>query len=297
MKGLWLIGVILLTHGLTCVAYACGTCTVGDPTLTVVGFGQPANQRVRTSFTTRHRQDQVGEPGVDELTLSEQRLEMALAYSFTDRWTVSLMMPVVHRLVTEVNLAELNAWAPGDLDLRLRSIVYRDRKFAPRHVVGLLGGLEMPTGTVEDDLEGEPLPLEFQAGSGSWDPLAGASYAFYANPWALFLSSSAIFPTEGTADTQAGISFRQTANAQYQPIDYLAFVLGADFRLDRPTYEAGFRDPDTGGNITYLNVGMIGLPHPKLVLHAMVSVPIIQRLDGLHEEFVAVTAGLIYETR
>lgn len=291
------MGAILLTQGLASVAYACGTCTVGDPTLTVVGYEQPVNQRVRSSFTVRHRQDEVGEPGVDELSLSEQRLEMAVAYSFTERWTVSLMMPMVHRLVTEVNLAELDAWAPGDLDLRVRSILYRDRKFAPRHVVAVLGGLEMPTGTVEDDLAGEPLPLEFQAGSGSWDPIAGASYSFFSDPWSVFVSSSAIFPTEGTAQTKAGISCRQAVNGQYQPLDYLGFRLGGDVRWDQPTYEAGVRDPNTGGNITYLNAGLIGLPHPKVVLHAMVSVPVIQRLDGMHQESLAVTAGMIYETR
>ena len=82
-------------------ASACGTCSVGDPTLTVVGFEQPKANRVRTSATLRHRNDSIGETAVDKLTLSEQRLELAGAYSPTDRVSLSLMMPLVHRLITE----------------------------------------------------------------------------------------------------------------------------------------------------------------------------------------------------
>ncbi len=268
---------------------------MGDPTLTVVGFEQPKGQRVRTSGTLRHRNDQIGEPQVDELQLSEQRLELAIAYSPTSRWTLSLMMPVVHRLVSAVNLAETDVWAPGDLDLRARAVVWRDRKFAPRHLVSMIGGLEFPTSTIERDADGVPLPLEFQAGTGSWDPIAGASYAMFSDPWSLYVSSVAVFPTKGTADTQAGISFRQTALGQFQPWHFLAFQVGAEFRIDQPGYITGIRDPNTGGHITYGTFGLIGLPHDKVLLHFTVAVPMIQRLDGEHEEGLAIAAGLVYE--
>ena len=155
---------------------------MGDPTLTIVGFEQPKANRVRTSATLRHRNDSIGETAVDELTLSEQRLELAGAYSPTDRISLSLMMPLVHRLITEVNLAEASIWAPGDLDFRLRGVIWRDRKFAPRHLVSLIGGLEFPTSSIEYDTDGVPLPLEFQAGTGSWDPIAGAAYTMFFGP-------------------------------------------------------------------------------------------------------------------
>ena len=282
--------------GVAAEAAACGTCAVGDPTLTIVGFEQPAAHRLRTSFTVRHRRDEIGDPAVDRLQLSEQRLEIAAAYSPTERWTVSVMMPVVRRLVTEVNLAEMDAWAAGDLEMRVRAIVYRDREFAPRHLVGLIAGLEFPTANAEEDVNGNVLPLEFQAGTGSWDPSAGIAYTFFSNPWSLFVLSSAIFPTEGIADTRAGIVFRQSLMAQYQPLDYLGFRLGGETRVDRPNIDAGVRDPNSGGNITYANVGIIGLPHAKVLLHLTAAVPVIQRLDGDHTESVAVTGGLIYET-
>jgi hypothetical protein len=276
-------------------ASACGTCSVGDPTLTIVGFEQPRGQRVRTSGTLRYRNDRIGDPQVDELQLAEQRMELAGAYSPTDRWTLSLMMPLVHRLVSTVNLAEADIWAPGDLELRARAVVWRDRKFAPRHLVSLIGGLEFPTSSIERDADGVPLPLEFQAGTGSWDPIAGASYTMFSDPWSLYVSSTAIFPTQGTADTKVGISFRQTVLGQFQPWHFLAFQVGVEFRVDQPGYIQGVRDPNTGGNITYGTFGLIGLPHDKVLLHFTTAIPMIQRLDGQHVEGLAITAGLVYE--
>jgi len=276
-------------------AFACGTCSVGDPTLTIVGFEQPKANRVRTSATLRHRNDSIGETAVDELTLSEQRLELAGAYSPTDRISLSLMMPLVHRLITEVNLAEASIWAPGDLDFRVRGVIWRDRKFAPRHLVSLIGGLEFPTSSIEYDTDGVPLPLEFQAGTGSWDPIAGAAYTMFSDPWSVYVSSVAVFPTTGIADTRASTSFRQTALGQYQPWTFLAFQVGAEFRLDGPGYIGGVRDPNTGGHITYGTLGLVALPHEKVVMHVTAALPLIQRLDGTHREGFAFTAGLVYE--
>lgn len=276
-------------------ASACGTCSVGDPTLTIVGFEQPEQNRIRTSATLRYRNDSIGEPDVDQLTLSEQRMELGGAYSPTDRVSLSLMMPVVHRLITEVNLAEASIWAPGDLDFRVRGVVWRDREFAPRHLVSLIGGLEFPTSSIEYDENGVPLPLEFQAGTGSWDPIAGATYTMFSDPWSLYVSSIAIFPTEGIAETRASSSFRQTALGQYQPWHFLAFQLGAEFRFDGPGYIGGARDPNTGGYITYGTLGLVGLPQSKIMIHATAALPIVQRLDGTHREGFAFTAGLVYE--
>ena len=205
------------------------------------------------------------------------------------------MMPVVHRLITEVNLAEASIWAPGDLDLRVRGVIWRDRKFAPRHLVSLTGGLEFPTSSIEYGEDGRPLPLEFQAGTGSWDPIVGASYGMFMDPWSLFVSSVAIFPTRGIADTKASNSFRQTLLGQYQPWSFLAFQLGAEFRIDGPGYIGEVRDPNTGGQILYGTLGILGRPHEDVMIHATAALPMLQRLDGTHREGFAFIAGVVYE--
>jgi hypothetical protein len=109
------------------------------------------------------------------------------------------------------------------------------------------------------------------------------------------VASVAIFPPKGTADTNVGTSFRQTVLAQIQPWNFLAFQLGVEFRFDQPSYISEVRDPNTGGHITYGSLGLIGLPHEKVLLHFTFAVPMIQRLDGDHTEGLAITAGLIYD--
>lgn len=294
MRWIWL-GAMMVFAWPESEASACGTCSVGDPTLTITGLEQPKQHRFRSSATVRHRNDRIGDPRVDQLQLAEQRLELGAAYSPTDRVTVSVMMPVVHRFVTAVNLAETDIWAPGDLELRARGVIYRDRAFAPRHLVSLIGGLEFPTSSIESDADGVPLPLEFQSGTGSWDPIAGVAYTLFSDPWSLYVSSVTTFPTTGTADTKAGISARQTAIVQIQPWTFLAFQIGAEFRWDGPGYIQGVRDPNTGGHITYGTFGLVGMPHDNVLVHFSAAIPIVQRLDGTHEESFAIIGGLIYE--
>ena len=289
---LFVLATLVFTGG---EANACGTCTVGDPTLTVMGVGQPKAARVRTSVAIRRQEDRVGEQNVDALELREQRLEFGVAYSPTDRLTASVMMPLVHLRVTEINLAERNTWAPGDLEIRLRGMIFSDRAVAPRHTLSAIVGLELPTSTTARGTDGLVLPLEFQAGSGSWDPIAGASYNLFANPWSLYLTALATFPTSGHANAKGGMQFRQLATVQFQPWSVFGFRAGAEFRVEGATTERGIEDPDSGGHVTYLSAGLVALPHSNVVLHVAASIPVIERFSGTHDEGLSISAGIIYE--
>ena len=93
MKGCWAIAALVAPVWAASGASACGTCSVGDPTLTVVGFEQPKAHRIRTSAALRYRNDSIGESDVDRLTLAEQRMELAGAYSPTDRLAIRSSSP------------------------------------------------------------------------------------------------------------------------------------------------------------------------------------------------------------
>ena len=274
---------------------ACGTCTVGDPTLTVFGSGQPTERRLRVSAVMRHRRELIGNKGVDRLELKEQRLEFGMAFSPTDWLTMSAMMPLVHRKIREVNLAQRRRWAAGDLELRARVRVYSDRRFAPRHLLSLIGGVEAPTSKSARDSAGENLPLEFQTGTGSWDAIIGASYNFFSDPWSIYLSTLGTFPTKGHGGAKGGNQIRVSSTLQWQPWTAFGFRGGAEFRAERATRENGTKDANSGGHIAYANVGLVALPHNKLTLHATVFVPVVERLRGSHNEFVSFNAGALYE--
>ena len=69
----------------------------------------------------------------------------------------------------------------------------------------LIGGIKLPTGsTHRRSNDGERLETEHQPGTGSWDPLFGASAATKLGPLRLTASALYQFSTKGAQNTQLG---------------------------------------------------------------------------------------------
>ena len=79
------------------VARACSVCGAGDPTLTVMGDEKPFGGRLRVDLEARLGRVRVGQPGVDEMDLDEQRFEVAAAYAPTRSIFVVLAIPALER--------------------------------------------------------------------------------------------------------------------------------------------------------------------------------------------------------
>jgi hypothetical protein len=112
-------------------ARACSTCTVGDPTITVLGTGQPYRNRLRFSVAGRQRRERIG-VAPERLELLEHRFELGVAWAATDRWVLSAMLPLTQQRVSYPNLAEERRFGLGDAELRARAVLYRDRQLTPR---------------------------------------------------------------------------------------------------------------------------------------------------------------------
>ncbi len=286
-------GVLVGAWGLAATeARACATCSVGDRTLTSMGAAQPYPNRVRLSVGLRYREDGVGTPGVDALELRELRVEVAAAYSPTSWLTLSLLAPVLRRDVLYANLARSVSWDFGDLDFVARAVVFRDRAFAPRHLLSTLVGLEVPTARAQRDRQGQVLPLELQAGSGSWDPSLGLSYAHFADPWSVYVSSVLSLPTRGFDDSRGGASWRTVADLQVQPTNGFGIRMGGLLRVDAVSRENGGPEPDSGGAIVYATMGVVASPATDLILQAGIAVPVVNALTGQHREGLAVNLGV-----
>lgn len=137
-----------------------------------------------------------------------------VAYGISHRLTVSAELPYVRRDdlregthahvggATMNGVEQLGSVAGiGDLSL-LAKIRLSDGEITG---FSLIGGLKVPTGsTHRQSPDGERLETEHQPGTGSWDPIAGASAS--ANLGAIQLTASAIyqFSTEGAQQTRLG---------------------------------------------------------------------------------------------
>ena len=273
-------------------AGACATCSVGDRTLTSIGTAQPFQNRVRLSLGLTHRQDGVGTPGVDGLELRELRVELAAAYSPTSWLTLSLSAPMLRRDVLFANLARDVSWNFGDMEFIARGVLFRDRRLAPQHLLSMQVGLELPTARAQRDMFNQVLPLELQAGSGSWDPSVGLTYARFADPWSAYVSSVLSVPTRGFDRSRGGASWRTLVNFQLQPSRAFGIRAGALLRVDAVSHEGGQQESDSGGAIGYATMGFIASPAEDLTLQAGIAVPVLNALQGQHREGLAVNLGV-----
>jgi len=274
---------------------ACAACACGDPTLTVMGAQQPFEGRLRVALDLQYRSDALGRDGVDRVELNEERMTLSVAYA-PSRWLMlSLAVPTVRREISDVTLATDTVWGLSDLELRARAFVFRDRALAPRHLLALVGGVRVPTGRLERDASGEYRAPELQVGTGSFDPLGGVSYAFFADPWSLYASEIVYVPTQGPADFRVGTSLRGTHAVQYQVLRELALRAGVDFRLEAASTRGAADEPDSGGLILFAAPALIWSPAMDLVLSLDVHIPLWNALTGRHDEGVFAMLGAAYD--
>lgn len=277
-------------------ARACATCGCGDPTLTAMGTEKPYRDRLRLSLDARHRSDDIGEPDVDQIRLRETRFDGQIAWAPSDRLFVMATVPVLQRSIRYVNDGKTDTTAMGDIELRAKAFVFTDRAFAPRHLFAVLGGLKMPTAPRQrSEVDGSYLPIEAQPGTGSWDPLLGMSYAFFARPWSFYASVQGSSPLRGRQVFRASASVRTTTTVQYQISPEFAVRAGLDTRTDGHSYEDGLPERDSSGFVAFASPEIVVSPMTDLLVVLSVRMPVVSALAGYHHEGPVIGAGLAYD--
>lgn len=287
----WILLLLLAYRG----AEACSTCLCGDPTLTTMGLEKPFAGRMRLSLTALDRRESVGIEGVNQRKLYERRTTLGLSYWPGARLALGLRVPWVDKRMEEASLAEQQAAGLGDIDLDLRYYLWQDRAFTPRHLIGLQAGVRAPTAEqVESD--GMPLDIDVQPGSGLWLLGAGAWYGYFDFPWMGYIS--AVYSSglgHGYDDFEYGDSFKATLNLQYGITYAFAAQIGLDTRWSRRDSYGGESDEDSGGFLALATPGIIYTLAPDLLFNGSVQLPVIDRLNGDHDEGLVYRLGLTYD--
>jgi hypothetical protein len=276
-------------------AHACASCSCGDPTITAVGIEQPYKNRLRLAIETRVGEHTSG-ADADRMRVLETRTQLGLSYTPHDRITLSGFLPfAASRFVDAANHGQ---WVRGlgDLELQARVLVARDRRFAPRHLFWIGAGVKAPTGPRLRDDAGVPYADDDQPGSGSWDPLATAVYAWFRDPLSLYTQLMFRYPTTGPRAYRRGTSLLSSTVLQLQPLRRLAVQLGADLHyVWADTMGGTFEVPGTGGFVAALTPGVAVNVWRDLVLRAVVEVPVVQRLQGAQSLGPQVAITLSYD--
>ena len=184
---------------------ACASCGCGDPTLTAVGVEQPYKNRLRLVLEERIGTRTSG-AGVMRVRLLMTRTQLGIAYTPHARITLTAFLPLVASTLTGPTGASQRVVGLGDFELQARVLVARDRSFAPRHLFWLVAGLKAPTAPRLRDDAGYPYSDDDQPGSGSWDPLGGATYAWFGGFVSVYSSFLFRVPTDGARGYRRGRS-------------------------------------------------------------------------------------------
>jgi hypothetical protein len=281
------------------IARACATCACGDPTITTMGSEKPFAGRLRLSAEVRRRAETID--GVD---VADHRLILAAAYAPWSRLVLAAELPLVWR-----DGPSTSAAGPGDAALRGKLFVLAAGQGTARHLLAVTGGVKLPTAPRRAD--GEPVALE--PGTGSLDPELGLGYGFFAYPWSVQASASAIRPIGGWDDSEPAPALRSSLAVQYQPSWALGFGLGVDARVEGDAHAA------TRGQESGLGRSVVPAPHDghdhaaasgtgalvmlsptastqvgaDLFLTATVRVPVWRDLPAGHDEGLTVAFALV----
>lgn len=262
-------------------ASACASCGCGDPTLTATGIEKPYANRVRLTLEERYGSFTQGDPDWQQ-HVTFLRSTLGLTWSPIKRLTFVTTIPWVTSWLTSTGSGRQYISGLGDADLSARVLAYRERGFAPHHLLWASAGVKFPTGYRVRAADGVPYSDDDQPGSGSWDPFIGATYAWSSqNLLSAYVSTSYRYTTTGPRGYRRGSSFGASGALQVQPWSWGALAIGADaVWTAADTLANDNASPNTGGTVVYLAPALLISPKPDWLIRLVVDAPVIMALYG-----------------
>lgn len=200
-------------HG---VAEACVTCATGDPSLAAMGNAAWSEQSWRVQTSLRLRSFRAFDVEIDE-----RRLGLAIQYAPVERVSLMVRQFVAHQTLSLANLAEQRRYVFSDPWLGARVLLFRNTRFAPRHVLTLDAGATIPVIDAQESPVG-PSGREAQLTGERAEFSSGLAYRYRRNQVALLMRASV-----RSGDDPALLSQLRVA---YQPDDAVSFIIGTTFQ-------------------------------------------------------------------
>ena len=282
---------LLAVGGAPSSVVACASCGCGDPTLTAMGVEKPFKNRIRLALEQRVSAH-INEEGQTILA----RTTLAAAWSPVVWLTLGAALPAPSGERRSASGPLRRFVGLGDLEVYARPLVFREKRFSPRHLLSLLAGIKFPTGPRVNDSSGYPAPEDLQPGSGSFDPIFGASYGYFGAAVTAFSSLSYRHSTVGYNGYRRGAVLAATALVQRSLHRAVAVGLGLDMSHTRP--DAVNDDhplPQTGGTLLSLTPQLLFALHRDVLLRGALQIPIGQWWNESRVEFPAGILSLIVD--
>jgi hypothetical protein len=298
MRGLAaaLLGLAVAAHSRP--AAACSSCGCGDPTLTASGIEKPYRNRVRLLLDNRYGDFSLGEGAAGEHTWF-LRTSLGLSWMPHPRVALSLFVPWLDAWIQPAARSRQTVSGLGDAEVAVRVVLFRDRGFSPHHLLWAGAGLKLPTGYRVRDDAGYPYSDDDQPGSGSWDPFASLTWAWYSERLlSAYVSTSYRQTTPGWHGNRRGSTLGASAALQLQPWPKVAFALGIDAvwqQADRlPNH---VEVPNSGGVVGYVAPALLVSPGNDWLLRLVVDAPALVMLHGQQSAGTQVALSVAFDVK
>jgi hypothetical protein len=234
--------------------------------------------------------------------------QLTLTYFVSEALSASFVLPYVSRSSTEGVGGEatesLTNRGIGDVIALARYKVYSDTRGGRTRVVAATGGLKIPSGATDKQMaDGELADAHLQLGSGTWDPVLGASAIYAQDRFAIAANALAAFPTAANANGHRfGNNLNYDATLRYRALwidaeeeSGLFATAGVAGEWRGHEVEEGESNVNSGGNVVYFVPGVQVLLSDYTSIEASCQLPVIHALNGTQlGESYRIAAGLQY---
>lgn len=265
---------------------ACSVCGC-DPAAGTLGLDRPGTQSLRVAVEDRYLSKESG-LGADAESEREDRLLLRTQFAPLERLVVQAELPwfVFKHHLNAAGEQDDNATGLGDVALAGRYELLRVGVEA-RHVIALTGQLKLPTGPNDRHLPGAGPDEHLQLGTGTFDQLAGVTYAYGMRPWTLYASANGRLNGTNSRGFHYGNALFATLGARRAFGETGRFVAsleaqGRSAAEDR--FADGSRDGNSGGKILYATASAAYAVTDNLLLRLLAQVPTLTALDGVQSE-------------
>lgn len=253
-----------------------------------------------------------GNPQEVETYTKNRYLTATLDYSSGGNWGVNIAVPYIRRDHETLGTASDGvtegpgggSYVSSTSDFGDVRIVGRYSGFLPRHNLGILFGLKLPTGktgltgTSTDPTSPAPVTIDpgLQPGTGTTDLIAGAYYAGSLNQdWAYYGQLLYQRALDTKNDYRPGDSYNLSLGLKYMGFAGFTPQLQLNARGLRHDTGAAADKISTGGTLVYLSPGVTVPVSKTTSLYGFVQLPVYQSVNGvqLAPKYIA-SAGVRY---
>ena len=295
------LAIVLSIAGPLRSALACSVCGC-DPAAGTLGVDRPSTQSLRLLLEDRAL---AKESGANDSAESERenRLLFRAQYSPVTPLTLQFELPVYlwKNHLGNTGAQDDSGHGLGDLTLGARYEVVRAGGMTPRHVLAVTGLLKLPTGPNDRHLSGRGPDEHLQLGTSTFDEIAGLSYVYGNNPWALFANLSARVNGANSRSFQYGNALFGSLGARRNFLDGQQLLLSLEAQAraagkDRLGSDQGY-DQDSGGAVYYATGSAAYALTEDLLVRGLLQVPVATALHGVQSEHPVAYLQLSYDFR